>query len=90
MYKVFDCVCAIALGVVGIIACGALTWFILQGFSTAEKVKDAQKQALEHTIKLNGCKLTGYYKRSSERMFVCEDGNTYREDLSNLLLVKAQ
>lgn len=86
-------VAEVSLLCMAIIPVGFMLLFVnicWEGFKTESKIKDAQEQALEHTIALNECKLTGYYMRSRERMFVCNDGHTYREDSNNLVLVRVQ
>lgn len=77
---------ALAVGLMLVWLYALIVYYMWQGFSTAATIKHAQEQAFEQSIKRDGCKLTGYYKRSSARMFVCVDGNTYKEDSINLML----
>jgi archaellum component FlaF (FlaF/FlaG flagellin family) len=65
---------------IGLWLAGMIAYVFWQGVSTAARVKEAQKQALEHTIEMNHCKTTGYVYKSDARVFLCDDGETYRED----------
>jgi hypothetical protein len=81
---------AVVFSGIGVALLVAFVIMCFKGVQTEERVKDAQKEALERTIKMNNCKLTGYYRRSYERIFLCDDGNTYREDLTNYWLTKVE